>query len=157
MSACAGPVSPTANAMTASWSATRCCRSSPGPTSAKAATTKASWFCWGTETSPTCSTVTPNYSSGTVSDFYELSYFISHNQLIAFDNVIITTSFNAFEILFIWFCCLRSAKTLHALEAARAALLPSIVILLQKQWRGALARMHYKKLKAANVIARAWK
>lgn len=31
----------------------------------------------------------------------------------------------------------------------RAELIPGIVILLQKQWRGALARMKYRKMKAA--------
>ena len=51
----------------------------------------------------------------------------------------------------------RSAKTLHGLEAARAELIPSIVILLQKLWRGTLARMRYKKLKAAYTIFNAWK
>ncbi|XP_030023983.2 unconventional myosin ID [Manduca sexta] len=52
---------------------------------------------------------------------------------------------------------IRSARTLHALEAARAELIPSIVILLQKLWRGTLARMRYKKMKAAYVIYNAWK
>nr|XP_049693916.1 unconventional myosin ID [Helicoverpa armigera] len=52
---------------------------------------------------------------------------------------------------------IRSAKTLHGLEAARAELIPSIVILLQKLWRGTLARMRYKKMKAAVTIYNAWK
>ncbi|XP_063364124.1 unconventional myosin ID [Cydia amplana] len=52
---------------------------------------------------------------------------------------------------------IRSAKTLHSLEAARAALIPSIVVLLQKLWRGTLARMRYKKMKAALTIYNAWK
>ncbi|KAH9630983.1 hypothetical protein HF086_013522 [Spodoptera exigua] len=52
---------------------------------------------------------------------------------------------------------IRSAKTLHGLEAARAELIPSIVILLQKLWRGTLARMRYKKMKAAYTIYNAWK
>lgn len=52
---------------------------------------------------------------------------------------------------------IRSAKTLHALEADRAALIPSIVILLQKLWRGAIARRRYKKMKAAIIISNAWK
>ncbi|KAF9800216.1 hypothetical protein SFRURICE_004429 [Spodoptera frugiperda] len=51
---------------------------------------------------------------------------------------------------------IRSAKTLHGLEAARAELIPSIVILLQKLWRGTLARMRYKKMKAAYTIYNAW-
>ncbi|XP_061715679.1 unconventional myosin ID-like [Cydia pomonella] len=52
---------------------------------------------------------------------------------------------------------IRSARTLHGLEAARAALIPSIVVLLQKLWRGTLARMRYKKMKAALTIYNAWK
>ncbi|CAG9786505.1 unnamed protein product [Diatraea saccharalis] len=51
----------------------------------------------------------------------------------------------------------RSAKTLHSLEAARSELIPSIVILLQKLWRGTLARMRYRKMKAALTIYNAWK
>jgi len=35
---------------------------------------------------------------------------------------------------------------------ARAELIPNIVILLQKVWRGTMARMRYKKMKAALVI-----
>ncbi|KAM3962652.1 LOW QUALITY PROTEIN: unconventional myosin ID [Aphomia sociella] len=52
---------------------------------------------------------------------------------------------------------IRSARTLHQLEAARADLIPSIVILLQKLWRGTLARMRYKRMRAALVIYNAWK
>ncbi|VVC93983.1 unnamed protein product [Leptidea sinapis] len=52
---------------------------------------------------------------------------------------------------------IRSAKTIHGLEAARAELIPSIVVLLQKLWRGTLARIRYRKLKAALVIFNAWK
>lgn len=52
---------------------------------------------------------------------------------------------------------IRSAKTIHSLEAARAELIPSIVILLQKLWRGTLARQRYRKMKAALVIYNAWK
>ncbi|RVE45880.1 hypothetical protein evm_009479 [Chilo suppressalis] len=52
---------------------------------------------------------------------------------------------------------IRSAKTLHSLEAARAELIPSIVILLQKLWRGTIARMRYRKMKAALTIYNAWK
>ncbi|RVE40435.1 hypothetical protein evm_014915, partial [Chilo suppressalis] len=51
---------------------------------------------------------------------------------------------------------IRSAKTLHSLEAARAELIPSIVILLQKLWRGTIARMRYRKMKAALTIYNAW-
>ncbi|CAH0585951.1 unnamed protein product [Chrysodeixis includens] len=52
---------------------------------------------------------------------------------------------------------IRSAKTLHSLEAARAELIPSIVILLQKLWRGTVARMRYKRLRAALIIFHAWR
>ncbi|CAH2048321.1 unnamed protein product, partial [Iphiclides podalirius] len=52
---------------------------------------------------------------------------------------------------------IRSAKTVHALEAARAELIPSIVVLLQKLWRGALARARYRKMRAALLIFNAWK
>ncbi|XP_028032793.1 myosin-IA [Bombyx mandarina] len=52
---------------------------------------------------------------------------------------------------------IRSAKTLQSLEAARAELIPSIVVLLQKLWRGAIARRRYKKMKAALTIFNAWK
>ncbi|KPI99339.1 Myosin-IA [Papilio xuthus] len=52
---------------------------------------------------------------------------------------------------------IRSAQTVHALEAARAELIPSIVVLLQKLWRGTLARLRYRKMKAALFIFNAWK
>ncbi|KOC66671.1 Myosin-IA [Habropoda laboriosa] len=47
---------------------------------------------------------------------------------------------------------IRSPRTLFALEKARSDLIPDIVILLQKQWRGYLCRQKYKKMKAALVI-----
>ncbi|XP_012257190.2 unconventional myosin ID [Athalia rosae] len=47
---------------------------------------------------------------------------------------------------------IRSPRTLFALEKARSELIPGIVILLQKQWRGYLCRQRYKKMKAALVI-----
>ncbi|XP_024946360.1 myosin-IA isoform X2 [Cephus cinctus] len=47
---------------------------------------------------------------------------------------------------------IRSPRTLFALEKARSDLIPGIVILLQKQWRGYLCRQRYKKMKAALVI-----
>lgn len=47
---------------------------------------------------------------------------------------------------------IRSPKTLFALEKARSDLIPGIVILLQKQWRGYLGRKRYKKMKAALTI-----
>lgn len=34
----------------------------------------------------------------------------------------------------------------------RADLIPGIVVLLQKQWRGAICRMRYRKMKAALKI-----
>ncbi|XP_068633195.1 unconventional myosin ID [Battus philenor] len=52
---------------------------------------------------------------------------------------------------------IRSAKTIHGLEAARAELIPSIVVLLQKLWRGTVARMRYRRMKAALFIFNAWK
>lgn len=47
---------------------------------------------------------------------------------------------------------IRSPRTLFALEKARNDIIPGIVVLLQKQWRGAIARMHYRKMKAALKI-----
>lgn len=47
---------------------------------------------------------------------------------------------------------IRSPQTLFALEAARSELIPGIVVLLQKQWRGYLCRRQYKKMKAAIII-----
>ncbi|KAL0268992.1 UNVERIFIED_CONTAM: hypothetical protein PYX00_010747 [Menopon gallinae] len=47
---------------------------------------------------------------------------------------------------------IRSPRTLFALEKARSDLIPSIVTLLQKQWRGTIARKRYKKMKAAYKI-----
>ncbi|KAG7204040.1 hypothetical protein KM043_001899 [Ampulex compressa] len=46
----------------------------------------------------------------------------------------------------------RSPQTLFALEKARSDLIPGIVVLLQKQWRGYLCRQKYKKMKAALLI-----
>lgn len=47
---------------------------------------------------------------------------------------------------------IRSPRTLFELEQARAKLIPGIVILLQKQWRGAICRRRYKKMLAALTI-----
>lgn len=47
---------------------------------------------------------------------------------------------------------IRSPATLFALETARSELIPGIVILLQKLWRGTLCRIRYRKLKAALYI-----
>ncbi|XP_064104605.1 unconventional myosin ID-like isoform X1 [Macrobrachium nipponense] len=47
---------------------------------------------------------------------------------------------------------IRSPQTLFALEQGRAKLIPGIVIFLQKMWRGAICRMHYRRLKAGLTI-----
>ncbi|XP_011312006.1 myosin-IA [Fopius arisanus] len=47
---------------------------------------------------------------------------------------------------------IRSPKTLFALEKARSDLIPGIVVLLQKQWRGYICRREYRKMKAAIVM-----
>ncbi|XP_066585268.1 unconventional myosin ID [Prorops nasuta] len=47
---------------------------------------------------------------------------------------------------------IRSPRTLFALEKARSKLIPNIVVLLQKQWRGYVCRQQYKKMKAVLVI-----
>lgn len=47
---------------------------------------------------------------------------------------------------------IRSPQTLFALERARNDMIPSIVILLQKQVRGWICRQQYKKMKAAKAI-----
>ncbi|XP_074106186.1 unconventional myosin ID [Cotesia typhae] len=49
---------------------------------------------------------------------------------------------------------IRSPRTLFALEKARSDLIPGIVVLLQKQWRGYLCRMKYKKMKAVLVMVK---
>jgi myosin I len=49
---------------------------------------------------------------------------------------------------------IRSPRTLFALEQKRTRMIPGIVILLQKLWRGTVARMHYKKMRAAMTIMR---
>lgn len=52
---------------------------------------------------------------------------------------------------------IRSPRTLFSLEKQRNEMIPHIVILLQKQVRGWIARQNYKKMKAAMVIMRAYK
>ncbi|XP_014242236.1 myosin-IA [Cimex lectularius] len=47
---------------------------------------------------------------------------------------------------------IKSPATLFKLEKMRADLIPEIVILLQKQWRGAICRIRYRKMKAALKI-----
>ncbi|GAB6033416.1 Unconventional myosin-Ia [Chamberlinius hualienensis] len=51
----------------------------------------------------------------------------------------------------------RSPKTLFQLEQARSRLIPGIVIFLQKVWRGTIARMRFKKMKAAVIIIRRYR
>ncbi|KAF4516830.1 hypothetical protein B566_EDAN006224 [Ephemera danica] len=46
----------------------------------------------------------------------------------------------------------RSPRTLFALEQRRSKMIPGIVILLQKLWRGAICRMRFRKMKAALKI-----
>uniref|UniRef100_A0A2R5LJZ3 Putative myosin class ii heavy chain n=1 Tax=Ornithodoros turicata TaxID=34597 RepID=A0A2R5LJZ3_9ACAR len=47
---------------------------------------------------------------------------------------------------------IRSPQTLSRLENERLNIIPRIVIFLQKMWRGAIARMHYRKIKAGRKI-----
>ncbi|NWY04567.1 MYO1G protein, partial [Nothoprocta ornata] len=47
---------------------------------------------------------------------------------------------------------IRTPRTLFSLEQARAQLIPIIVLLLQKAWRGALARRRCRSLRAAYTI-----
>ncbi|KAL3218260.1 hypothetical protein MRX96_031635 [Rhipicephalus microplus] len=47
---------------------------------------------------------------------------------------------------------IRSPQTLSRLEAERLAIIPRIVVFLQKMWRGAIARMRYRRTRAAITI-----
>ncbi|KAM9650429.1 unconventional myosin-Ig isoform 2-T2 [Trichechus inunguis] len=49
---------------------------------------------------------------------------------------------------------IRSPQTLVTLEQSRAHLIPIIVLLLQKAWRGTLARRHCRRLRAVYTIMR---
>ncbi|XP_047706447.1 unconventional myosin-Ig isoform X1 [Prionailurus viverrinus] len=49
---------------------------------------------------------------------------------------------------------IRSPQTLVTLEQSRARLIPIIVLLLQKAWRGTLARWHCRRLRAVYTIMR---
>ncbi|KAF5295154.1 hypothetical protein FQR65_LT10542 [Abscondita terminalis] len=51
----------------------------------------------------------------------------------------------------------RSPKTLFALESARNELIPGIVTLIQKVWRGYQARQLYKRMKALMVMVMAYR
>ncbi|ODM91558.1 Myosin-IA [Orchesella cincta] len=48
---------------------------------------------------------------------------------------------------------IRSPNSLFQLEKSRQAMVPAIVTLLQKMWRGYLAREEYKRIKAVHKIA----
>ncbi|XP_050300495.1 unconventional myosin ID isoform X2 [Anthonomus grandis grandis] len=52
---------------------------------------------------------------------------------------------------------IRSPKTLFALENARNELIPSIVTLIQKTWKGYKARQLYKRMKALMVMVKAYR
>nr|CAI5842506.1 unnamed protein product [Callosobruchus analis] len=52
---------------------------------------------------------------------------------------------------------IRSPKTLFALENARNELIPGIVTLIQKTWRGYVARQQYKKMKALLTMIKCYR
>jgi len=52
---------------------------------------------------------------------------------------------------------MRTPQSLFKLEKNRAAMIPSLVIFLQKMWRGYLAREYYKRLRAAHRIMGAYR
>ncbi|XP_053569677.1 unconventional myosin-Ig [Bombina bombina] len=52
---------------------------------------------------------------------------------------------------------IRTPQTLFTLEQERAQLIPIIVLLIQKVWRGTLARKRYKQLRAIYTIMRHYK
>ncbi|XP_022246802.1 unconventional myosin-Id-like [Limulus polyphemus] len=47
---------------------------------------------------------------------------------------------------------IRSPQTISKLEELRAEMIPTLVLLLQKMWRGAIARLKYRKMRAALII-----
>ncbi|XP_068188523.1 unconventional myosin-Ig [Antennarius striatus] len=51
----------------------------------------------------------------------------------------------------------RTPRSLFSLEQERAALIPILVLFLQKVWRGALARMRCRRMKAMYTIMRCYK
>ncbi|XP_029021997.1 unconventional myosin-Ig [Betta splendens] len=51
----------------------------------------------------------------------------------------------------------RTPRTLFTLEQERAALIPILVLFLQKVWRGALARMRCRRMRAIYAIMRSYK
>lgn len=52
---------------------------------------------------------------------------------------------------------IKDPQQLFALEEARDEMLPTVAIMIQRQWRGAIQRMRYKRLLAALKIQRAFR
>uniref|UniRef100_A0A8C9SVF5 Myosin ID n=1 Tax=Scleropages formosus TaxID=113540 RepID=A0A8C9SVF5_SCLFO len=52
---------------------------------------------------------------------------------------------------------IRTPRTLFTLEEQRAEMVKRIVLFLQKVWRGALARMRYRRMRAALIIIRVYR
>ncbi|KAK7919380.1 hypothetical protein WMY93_010664 [Mugilogobius chulae] len=52
---------------------------------------------------------------------------------------------------------IRTPRTLFSLEEQRAEMVKRIVLFLQKVWRGTLARMRYRRMRAALIILRAYR
>uniref|UniRef100_A0A671XFR3 Unconventional myosin-Id n=1 Tax=Sparus aurata TaxID=8175 RepID=A0A671XFR3_SPAAU len=52
---------------------------------------------------------------------------------------------------------IRTPRTLFSLEEQRAEMVQRIVLFLQKVWRGTIARMRYRRMRAALVILRAYR
>uniref|UniRef100_A0A8C6TXH5 Unconventional myosin-Id n=1 Tax=Neogobius melanostomus TaxID=47308 RepID=A0A8C6TXH5_9GOBI len=52
---------------------------------------------------------------------------------------------------------IRTPRTLFSLEEQRADMVKRIVLFLQKVWRGTLARMRYRRMRAALIILRAYR
>lgn len=52
---------------------------------------------------------------------------------------------------------IKNPQTLFMVEEARDAKLPSVAIIVQRNWRKAIARIHYRRLRAAVRIQRKWK
>uniref|UniRef100_A0A8C1I630 Unconventional myosin-Id n=1 Tax=Cyprinus carpio TaxID=7962 RepID=A0A8C1I630_CYPCA len=52
---------------------------------------------------------------------------------------------------------IRTPRTIFSLEEQRAEMVKRIVLFLQKVWRGTLARMRYRRMRAALIIIRAYR
>lgn len=52
---------------------------------------------------------------------------------------------------------IRTPRTLFSLEEQRADMVKRIVLFLQKVWRGTIARMRYRRMRAALIILRAYR